>query len=158
MFEDAKRVIAASSPDTSVYVGCDSVRFKKNGKWFARYATVVIVHYASRHGASIFHQIDVLPEYDYSKKPLKGGNTKTRILQEAIFAGMAAAEIAEVLDGRHLEVHLDINPDPKYKSNIALSEAVGYVLGTTGVKPKIKPHAWAASHASDHCARGKRLH
>lgn len=156
MFEDAKRAIAASSPDSSVYVGCDSVRFKKNGKWFARYATVVIVHYASRHGASIFHDIQVLPEYDHKKE--KGGNTKVRIVQEAMFAGMAAAELVDVLDGRYLEIHLDINPDPKYKSNVALTEAIGYVLGTTGVKPKVKPHAWAASHASDHCARGKRLH
>lgn len=149
MFEDAKNVIRNSSKETSVYVGCDSVRFKKNGKWFARYATVVVVHYDTCHGASIFHNIQILPDF---------GNIKLRILNEAMFAGAAAAEIEDCLEGRYLEIHLDINPSPQHKSNVALSEAVGYVLGTTGVKPLVKPASWAASHCADFAARGKPFH
>lgn len=148
MIEEAKNAIRNSSLDSSIYVGCDSVRFKKNGQWFARYATVIVVHYASRHGASIFHDVQVLPDY---------GQLKLRLLNEAIFATNAAMEIVDDLQGRHMEVHLDINPNPKHKSNVALSEAVGYVLGNTGIRPMVKPNSWAASHASDHCARQKPL-
>lgn len=149
MFEDAKTAIRASSHDSSIYVGCDSVRFKKNGIWYARYATVIILHYATRHGASIYHSIDVLPDY---------GNMKQRLLNEVMFATNAALEVADVLDGRYMEIHLDIAADPKYKSNVAMSEAIGYVMGNTGLRPVLKPGAFASSHASDHCARGKRLH
>ncbi len=149
MFEDAKKAIQASSKESAVYVGCDSVRFKKNGIWYARYATVVVVHYDTRHGASIYHSLETLPDF---------GNLKMRLMNEAMFATNAALEVIDVLDGRYLEVHLDLNPNPRHKSNVALSEAIGYVLGNTGIKPQVKPHSWAASHASDHCARQKPLY
>lgn len=148
MYEKAIEAIINSTPDSSVYVGCDSVRFKKKGVWYARYATVIVLHYSSRHGASIFHHVETLPDF---------GNLKVRLMNEAMFATNAALEIVDWLDGRHLEIHLDINPNPKHKSNVAIKEALGYVLGNTGVNAKVKPQAWAASHASDHCARQKSL-
>jgi len=148
MFEKAIEAIIESSKDSSVYVGCDSVCFKKNGIWYARYATVVILHHATRHGASIYHDLQVLPDFR---------NIKTRMMNEVMFATNAALEIVDFLEGRHMEIHLDINPSPKHKSNVAMKEAMGYVLGNTGIQPMLKPDAWAASHASDHCARQKPL-
>ena len=61
-----------------------------------------------------------------------------------------ATEIAELLDLYEipLEIHADINPDPRYDSNKALQSAVGYILGM-GYEFKIKPDAWAASTAAD---------
>ena len=147
-YEKAIEAILASASNSSVYVGCDSVRFKKNGKWFARYATVVVLHHATRHGGSIYHSVEILPDY---------GNIKVRMMNEAMYAVEAAQEVVEFLEGRTLEIHLDINPNPKHKSNVALKEALGYVLGNTGIEAKFKPNAWAASHASDHCARLKPL-
>ena len=47
-----------------------------------------------------------------------------------------------------LEVHADINPDVKFDSNKALSEAVGYMLGM-GYDFKVKPSAFAASNVAD---------
>lgn len=146
MFEDAREVIRNSSQDSSVYVGCDSVRFKKNGRWFARYATVVIVHFATRHGAAIFHHVEVQPDY---------GNLKQRLLYEVMLATNAALEVIDDVGDRHLEIHLDINSNSRYKSHVAMAEAIGYVMGNAGIRPKVKPDSWAASHASDHCARGK---
>ena len=148
MFEKAIEAIIESSKDSSVYVGCDSVCFKKNGVWYARYATVVILHHATRHGASIYHDVQILPDFR---------NIKTRMMNEVMFATNAALEIVDFLEGRHMEIHLDINPNPKHKSNVAMKEAMGYVLGNTGIQPMLKPDAWAASHASDHCARQKPL-
>ena len=148
MWDKAIEAIIESSKDSSVYVGCDSVCFKKNGVWYARYATVVILHHATRHGASIYHDVQVLPDFR---------NIKTRMMNEVMFATNAALEIVDFLEGRHMEIHLDINPNPKHKSNVAMKEAMGYVLGNTGIQPMLKPDAWAASHASDHCARQKPL-
>jgi hypothetical protein len=148
MWDKAIEAILASSSDSSIYIGCDSVRFKKSGKWFARYATVVIVHHSTRHGASIYHQVETQPDF---------GNIKMRLMNEVMLASNAALEIIDWLEGRMLEIHLDINPNPKHKSNVALKEALSYVMGMNQIKAKVKPYSWAASHASDHCARMKPL-
>jgi hypothetical protein len=149
MWEEAKEEVRNSSKDSSVYIGCDSIRFKKNDEWYARYATVVVVHRDSRHGCRIFYDIQILRDYGQGAQGLKN-----RLLMETNYALEAATQITEVLGDRPLEIHLDLNNDPKHKSNVAVSEAVGWVLGM-GFKPVIKPHGWAASHAADHCVRFK---
>lgn len=145
MWEEAKECIRQSSADSSVYIGCDSIRFKKAGVWYAKYATVVVVHRDSRHGCQIFYDSQTLRDF---------GNLKDRLLNEVNFAVQAATDVLEVLGDRHLEVHLDLNNDPRHKSNVAVREAVGWVMGM-GFTPKIKPDGWAATHAADHCARNK---
>lgn len=144
MLEIAKKAIIQSSDSSSVYIGCDSIRFKKNGRWFAKYSTVVVLHRDSRHGCQIYHTSEDMEDY---------GNIKQRMLNEVSYAVTAATEIIEILGNRHLEIHLDINPDPKHKSNVAVKEAIGWVRGTTGIDPKIKPHSWCATHAADHVVR-----
>jgi uncharacterized protein len=144
MFEDAKKAIIASSQESSVYIGCDSIRYKKNKIWYAKYSTVIIVHKDSKHGCQIYHQCEDMPDY---------GNLKQRLLTEVQFAVSAATEIIDVLGKRHLELHLDINPNPKHKSNVAVKEALGWVRGSLGIEAKIKPHGFAATHAADHIVR-----
>jgi len=62
-----------------------------------------------------------------------------------------AYEIAPLLDLYEipLEIHADINPDPRHESNKALQQAIGYILGM-GYSFKVKPDAWTASYAADH--------
>ena len=144
MYDDAKEAILNSSPQSSVYIGCDSIRYKRNGLWFAKYSTVIILHKDSRHGSQLFHESVDMPDY---------GNLKQRLLNEVNFAVVAATEIIDVLGDRHMEVHLDINPDPKHKSNVAVKEALGWVRGSLGIEAKIKPHGFAATHAADHVVR-----
>jgi len=43
-----------------------------------------------------------------------------------------------------MEVHVDINTSPMFKSNEALSEAIGYITGM-GFSFKAKPDAFASS-------------
>lgn len=74
-----------------------------------------------------------------------------RMLLEVSKSIEVAYEITPLLDamGIKLEIHADINPDPnKGLSNVALQEAVGYIMGM-GYDFKIKPEAWAASKAAD---------
>lgn len=47
-----------------------------------------------------------------------------------------------------MEVHADINTNPQFKSNDALREAMGYILGM-GFAFKAKPEAFASSSCAD---------
>ena len=144
MIEEAKQAILDSSKESSVYIGCDSIRFKKNKMWYAKYSTVIIVHMDSKHGCPLFHESVDMPDY---------GNLKQRLLNEVQMAVMAATEIVDVLGDRHMEIHLDINPNPKHKSSVAVKEALGWVKGSLGLDAKIKPASFAATHAADHAVR-----
>ena len=144
MIEEAKKAIIASSPQSSVYIGCDSIRFRKNKMWYAKYSTVVIVHTDSKRGCRLFHESVDMPDY---------GNLKQRLLTEVQYAVATATEIIEVLGDRHMEIHLDINPDPKHKSSVAVKEALGWVKGSLNMDAKIKPASFAATHAADHAVR-----
>ena len=146
MIEEAKEAIRRSSKESSVYIGCDSIRFKKDKVWYARYSTVVVLHFDTKHGCKLFHNSVVLPDY---------GNMKQRLLTEVGYAVEAASELIEVIGDRHMEIHLDINTNAKHKSNVAVKEALGYVRGSFGFDPILKPHAWASTHAADHAVRNK---
>ena len=154
MIDDAIKAIKASSPTSSIYVGCDSVRFKKKVRnktqCFARYATVVVLHMDSSHGCKLFYKEDILPDYGRKTESLVN-----RLIQEATFAIEATQAIAPYIGDRQFEVHLDINAHEQHASNKAASQACGYVLGVTGINPKIKPDAFAAMFAADRIANNK---
>lgn len=145
-YDLARMMISSSSESSSIYVGCDSQVFKQNGKFFARYTTVIVIHKDSQHGAKVYHYSETIPDYR---------NIRVRMVTEAQFAIQIFDEIADVIGTRHVEIHLDINANPEHKSNAAASEAIGWVLGVTGIKPKIKPEAFAASYCADAGVRGK---
>ena len=50
--------------------------------------------------------------------------------------------------GVDMEVHADINTNPAFKSNDALKEAMGYIMGM-GFAFKAKPHAFASSSCAN---------
>lgn len=143
MWDDAKAAIAASSKESSIYIGCDSIRYKKAGVWYARYTTVVVIHIDSCRGGKIFHRS--VSEKDY-------GNLKTRLLMEVQMAVEAAEAILDVVGDRPLQIHLDINPDPNHKSNVAVKEALGWVRAM-GFDAQVKPAAFAATYCADHMVR-----
>jgi predicted RNase H-related nuclease YkuK (DUF458 family) len=148
-WEEAKKAIRESSKESSVYIGCDSVRYRTSGgKWKARYSTVVVLHKDSRSGCQLFHNTVTLDDYGKKTESLM-----QRLTQEVAFAVEAVQELEEAIGDRYMEVHVDINTDAKHASNQAASMAAGYVLGVTGRKPKFKPEAWCAAHAADHVAR-----
>lgn len=47
-----------------------------------------------------------------------------------------------------LEIHADINTNPQFKSNEALKEAMGYIMGM-GFTFQAKPHAFASSSCAN---------
>ena len=75
---------------------------------------------------------------------------KERMINEVSKSVEIAYALCDLLDKYHveLEVHADINTDPHFKSNTALSEAMGYILGM-GFVFKAKPDAFASSSCAD---------
>jgi len=71
---------------------------------------------------------------------------KRRMLAEVQRSIAVAYDLCGMLDNYdiELEVHADINTNPKFKSNQALHEAMGYILGM-GFVFKAKPEAFASS-------------
>jgi len=152
MWEDATKAVTESSDASSIYVGCDSIRFstgKHEKSWFTRYSTVVVIHIDSKHGGRIFYETCVEDAHTQD-------NIMHRMLKETELALDAARVIDKVRGNRHMEVHLDINTDPKFKSEKAATVAAGWIAGE-GFVSRLKPDGWAATHAADHCVRlGKK--
>ena len=104
------------------------------------YATV-IVFVRERKGAFMF----IRKEKEYRKIGIK-----ERMLNEVSKSVEIAYAICKILEmyNVEMEVHADINTDPNCKSNIALKDAMGYILGM-GYIFKAKPHAFASSSCAD---------
>jgi len=139
--------------NSSVYIGSDSVKYKRKGLWYARYNVAFIVHIASKHGGKIFHTTSVERDYDPKKE-----KPRMRLMTEVYKAVGVYMEFAEVLEDLPVEIHIDVNSDEKHNSSIVLREALGYIKGMTGLDGVPKPDAWAASTVSDYGARGKFTH
>ncbi len=75
---------------------------------------------------------------------------RERMISEVSKSVDIAYKLCETLDRYDigLEVHADINTDPHFKSNEALREAMGYILGM-GFVFKAKPDAFASSSCAD---------
>ncbi|MFK8058151.1 MAG: ribonuclease H-like YkuK family protein [Saprospiraceae bacterium] len=79
---------------------------------------------------------------------------KERMILEVGRSVEIAYNICDLLDKYdvELEVHADINTDPSFKSNKALNDAMGYILGM-GFVFKAKPDAYASSSCADKVVR-----
>jgi len=136
--------INAQTPETRIYLGCDSERIKIDGVWYADYILAIVVHINGNNGCKLFGEVQ--RERVWDAKP---GKPAMRLMTEVYKVSELYLQLADVLEGRHVEVHLDINPDEQYGSNCVISQAVGYIKGTCNVIPFVKPEAFAASYAAD---------
>lgn len=142
--ESVKKYIKAQSADTKIYLGADSERFEIDGVWYADYTLAVVIHINGRHGCKIFGEVHRERDYDQKKnKPAM------RLMTEVYKVADLFHALHDVLEDRHVEVHLDINPDEHYGSSCVVQQAIGYIKGTCNVVPMVKPKAFAASYAAD---------
>lgn len=141
--DQIKQYIDQSSPKSRVYIGVDSERIMISGVPYAVYTTAVVVHIDGNSGCKLFGGVDRERDYGPPNKP------GTRLMNEAYRVSELYLKLAEVIEDREVEVHLDLNPDDQYLSNAVISQAVGYVRGVCNVVPKVKPAAFAASRAAD---------
>lgn len=136
--------IRAQSPQTRIYLGCDSERYRIRDTWYADYILAVVVHRDGKHGCKLFGE--VITERDYDQRR---DRPATRLMTEVYKISELYLQLAEVLEDRDVEVHLDINPDEQYGSSCVIQQAVGYIKGVCNVIPMVKPDAFAASYAAD---------
>ncbi len=88
--------------------------------------------------------------YIHNERSKQKMSLKERLLMEVSMSINIAYELCDLLDKHEvdLEVHADINTNPNFKSNTALSEAMGYIL-SMGFAFKAKPHAFASTCCAD---------
>ena len=136
--------IRAQSPETKIYLGCDSERIKIDGQWWADYVLAIVVHINGNNGCKLFGEVHRERVWDQ-----KASKPAMRLMTEVYKVSELYLKLAEVLEGRDVEVHLDINPDEMHGSSCVVSQAIGYIKGTCNVIPFVKPEAFAASYAAD---------
>ena len=141
---EVKEYISKQSPQTKIYIGCDSERIIVNDQWYADYVLAIVVHIDGKHGCKIFGE--VIRERDYDQKV---NRPRYRLMNEVYKISDLYLRLADVIIDRNVEVHLDINPSEMHGSNCVINEAIGYIRGTCNVIPMIKPKAFAASYAAD---------
>ena len=143
-FQEVKAFIEKQSPSTKIYIGADSERFRLDGKWYADYTLAVVIHIDGCHGCKIFGEVQ--RELDFDQKKSKPA---MRLMNEVYKVSELFQYLADVLEDRYVEVHLDINPNEMYGSSCVIQQAIGYIKGTCNVVPMVKPRAFAASYAAD---------
>ncbi|MHB1921030.1 MAG: ribonuclease H-like YkuK family protein [Chitinophagaceae bacterium] len=101
----------------------------------------VIVFLREGHGGFMFIHND---------KTRKQYSIKERMLVEVAKSIEIAYELCDLFTQYDvdMEVHADINTNPHFKSNEALREAMGYILGM-GFAFKAKPEAFASSSCAN---------
>jgi predicted RNase H-related nuclease YkuK (DUF458 family) len=101
----------------------------------------VIVFLREKHGGFMFI---------HNEKTRHQYSIKERMLVEVAKSIEIAYELCDLFNQYDvdMEVHADINTSPQFKSNEALREAMGYILGM-GFAFKAKPEAFASSCCAD---------
>ncbi len=119
-----------------VFIGTDSQ--VKRGT--AEFATVVVFLREHKGG------------FMFIRKDRKAHNMsiKERMLLEVQKSIETAYHLCPILDQYEvdLEVHADINTNPSFESNVALKEAMGYILGM-GFVFKAKPESFASTNCAN---------
>ena len=134
-----------SGYDLKVCIGTDSQRKGKE----IEFATVIVFIRKGKGGFMYIHN-----EITRQKMSIK-----QRMLAEVSKSIEVAYALCNLftLYGVDMEVHADINTNPNFKSNDALKEAMGYILGmpawmtqsNRGFAFKAKPHAFASSNCAN---------
>jgi len=119
-----------------VYIGTDS-QVKRGIVEFA----TVIVFLREHKGGFMFINRD---------KIVRRLSIKERMLTEVQKSIDIAYQLCPLLDQYHidLEVHADINTNPSFESNIALKEAMGYIMGM-GFQFRAKPESFASTNCAN---------
>jgi predicted RNase H-related nuclease YkuK (DUF458 family) len=127
---------SAKGHKLKVCIGTDS-QVKGQETEFA----TVIVFLREGHGGFMFI---------HNEKTRQKFSIKERMLVEVAKSIEIAYELCELFTKYHvdMEVHADINTNPNFKSNDALKEATGYILGM-GFAFKAKPEAFASSSCAN---------
>lgn len=122
--------------DLKVCIGTDS---QVKGK-ITEFATVIVFIRKGKGGFMYIHN-------ETTKQKM---SIKERMLTEVAKSIDVAYALCNIFSrySVDMEVHADINTNPNFKSNDALKEAMGYIMGM-GFAFKAKPEAFASSSCAN---------
>ena len=124
--------------DVEILIGCDS----QNRKRETIYAIVIGLYTPGKGAHVIYSRFTTSRERE---------NTN-RLLNEVWFSVEVAEKIKGELGIVATWIDIDLNPDPKYRSNSALTSAVGIVTGM-GYKVRHKGNSPVMTYAADHLVK-----
>jgi predicted RNase H-related nuclease YkuK (DUF458 family) len=125
-------------PETQVLIGCDS----QNRRGETVYAVVVGLYNPGK-GAHVIYSRFTTP---------RDKDNIVRLLNEVWKSVEVAEKIKTELNITATWIDIDLNPDPRYKSNAALASAVGVVTGM-GYKVRHKGNSPVMTYAADHLVK-----
>lgn len=133
------REYVSTRENVEILIGSDSQCYGNKKTIYG----VVIALYTKGKGAHVLCSRETVP---------MERNTATRLLNEV----WKSIEVAEYLKENDLPkptwIDIDLNPDPKYKSNTVLRQAVGLVEGM-GYKVRYKHLGALTTYAANHLVR-----
>lgn len=126
-----------------VHVGTDSQQARKE----TAFVSVLVVLTPGKGGRAFYKE-----EFTPRIKSLR-----ERLLKEVWLSVNLGLELnAMIPETVGLTVHVDANPNVKFRSSDYVKELTAMVV-SQGFKTLLKPDSWAASHAADHIVKRKVL-
>lgn len=127
----------SENPIHKIYIGCDS----HNSISKSTFATVIVLHYDTG-GGHVLYSRDVFPLIK---------DRHQRLWKEVEFSVAAAMYLIQNGLEKPDYIDVDLNPDPRYKSNSVLRAALG-LIESIGIIPRYKTKSpWAISIADKAC-------
>lgn len=126
--------------ETEILVGCDS-----QNRGDATVYAVVVALYTPRKGAHVLYS-----KYTTPRLPVK--RNVERLTNEVWASVEVAEQIKNELGIVVKWIDIDLNPDPKYGSNIAFTNAIGLVKGM-GYNVRHKGNSPVMTYAADHLVK-----
>ena len=124
--------------DVEILIGCDSQNFSDKTIY-----AIVVALYNKGKGAHVLYR-----RWKTDREPTRS----VRLLNEVWYAVETAEFLKEAGIPKPKWIDIDLNPDPKYKSNSVLRQAVGMVEGM-GYKVRYKHLGALMTYAANHLVR-----
>lgn len=119
--------------EISLYIGCDSQNIGSS----TVYALVVVMHFGNNGGHVL-----------YSKMKFERIRDSFVRLWKEVEMSLEVARYLEAEGIKAKYIDIDLNPDPKYRSNAVLRAALG-LIESYGYTARCKPESIAASCCAD---------
>ena len=129
--------------EREVHVGSDS----QQAGQFTEFVTVIVILEKGKGGRAFYSK----------KKEPRVKSLRERLMKEVWMSVNTGLEMnAMVPETTGLTIHIDANPNVKFRSSDHIKELISMVVGQ-GFKTLLKPESWAAAHVADHVVKHKNL-
>jgi len=122
------------NPDAQIMIGCDSQNRGDN----TIYGTVLVLYREAKGGHVLYNRNSIPRVRDRWMRLWKEVEFSIEVAESLVEKGLPKAKYIDI----------DLNPDPRYKSNEVIRAAVGLVE-SMGYEVRTKPYSLCASYAAD---------